>query len=88
MNRFHDAAGFLQNSGIPGPMGDKIGQLGSVFGQMLDKKGKGAPQQPANMQVPTAGPGQGFSQPVDQTGRSQLLQAMMQRSRMGRGQGA
>jgi hypothetical protein len=87
MNRFHDAAGFLQNSGIPGPMGDKLSGLGSVFGQMMEKKGKGAPQQPANMQ-PTAVASPGFNQPVDQSGRSALLQAMMQRSRMGRGQGA
>jgi hypothetical protein len=68
-----------------GPMGSAVNRFGGALGGMFDNKGKGAPQDPAPMVPQATG---GFHQPMNQQGRAQLLQAMMQRSRQGRQVGA
>jgi hypothetical protein len=61
-------------------LGGMLSMLGGDGGGMGDKA-KNSPDKLSPM-VPTAAGG--FYQPVDTTGRSSLLQAMMQRSRSGR----
>lgn len=69
--------------------GGAIAPLGGLFSRLgqsgSGNKGKGAPRQPAPItstaQVPQAAGG--FFQPMNGDARSQLLQAMMQRSRGG-----
>ncbi len=72
-------------------MGDNVGgQLAGTVGQALTGvgsalgKNKDAPADMSNVPMASGN----FYQPVAQPARSQLLQAMMQRSRMGRNQGA
>lgn len=68
----------LSNSGLPffSALGNGLSSVGQALG---DGKHKGAPKQPS--QIPQATTG--FFQPMNGDARSQLLQAMMQRSRGG-----
>jgi hypothetical protein len=72
--------------GMPAPFGalaSGAGQAMSGLGSALGKGGKDAPADMSNVPMATGD----FNQRIEAPARQQLLQAMMQRSRMGRNQG-